>query len=367
MNKLTKLVMLATLGVGMVLSSGVSMAAGTASAMSGTFTIDTGAEITAVISGGAVTCPVGTCADLPGSGAGILMRTVDDGTNTFIQTIIAEGSVAGDHFANEQVVQQGVNGTENDTNIAQKQIIVQDTQGFNATSEFVGTAYLSSPSTVLSDPYFTLNQNVDLGTTTAPGAFQKVRIRGAIDSAGGNTCDSSNGGAPTDPNCTQAGGNDSRSVYIDQGSLTPGDNPEFGEFAYRWGNTGVGNTLAQFGTTGVYTGANANDNVGVVFMHQKVPGVDPADQNFGLIKYYGYDSLGTTPLVGAESPAALSAFATLGTGDVGTLFELDVPALGQVAAASADGYGTWGTASTAESVFGVFGDTTDFVGPKVIP
>lgn len=345
MNKISRAVALATLGSGAMLMSGGAMAAGTP--LPGLFTINTASNISDVIAGTLTACPTGSvCTDLPGTSAGVSMRTVQNTTSgiSYIQTIVAEDLGGGGVFANEQTVQQGLSGGQNATNIAQKMIIDDVAAGFNAVHQFTGDGYSAALS---ADPYFILSQTVDLGG----GIFSKARIQGAINGGGGNVCDTGgtcdNGLAATQ----------TRKVYIDQvGGIA---NPEFGDFAYRWANTTAGFTNVDlYGGLGggVADTGPVGTNVGALFITQSVPGVDPGDQDFGIMKYYGL----------ADAIGIVSAFNGLGSGDPTAIFEMDVPALGMTAASSADGYGTWGVGSAAAGIFGAINDYTDFA-PVTMP
>lgn len=324
MSKLSKAVALAAVGSAAMAVSGAGMAAGVYAP--GVFSIDNNL----VVVGGDVSadCPAGgTCQNLPGTGDGMLLRSVDVGGTFFIQTIIAENLLGGGLFANEQSVQQGVSGTQNGTNIAQKMVIDDVAQGFNAEHIFVGTPYQTAPTSP--DPLFVMNQTLDLGN----GAEQKIRIKGVITAAGGDVADQVDGGVSK------------RAVYIDQrgGPLEP----EFGDFVYRWANTPATaqNLDLDNGQGSVTTGAT-NTNVGAVYIAQSVTGMD---NDFGLLKF------GTG----------------LGTGGTGTgtwttpLVSIDVlagnPSSNVVSEDPAEGYGHWGTGSNAEAVFGGLDDLSDFL------
>ncbi len=329
MSKLSKAVALAAAGTAAMALSGAGMAAGVYAP--GVFSIDSNL----VVVGGDVSadCPVGgTCQNLPGTGDGMLVRSVDNGAGTFfIQTIIAENLLGGGLYANEQSVQQGVTGAENGTNIAQKMVIDDVAQGFRADHYFVGTPYQTAPTSP--DPLFVMNQTLDLGN----GASQKVRIKGVIVAAGGDVADQVDGGVSK------------RTVYIDQRG---GPNePEFGDFVYRWANTPAGgqNLTLDNGVGSVSTGAT-NTNIGVLYIAQSVDDPDYTDPNrFGLLKFgTGLGVAGT------------------GTGTwTSPLISIDVlagnPSANVVGEDPADGYGHWGAGSNAEIVFGGLNDLSDFM------
>lgn len=322
MNKLAKAVVLATLGSGAMLAAGVGQAAGPG-ALPGVFSIDNG-NLTVV--GGVVSadCPVGaTCLNLEGSGDGMLLRSVEDGDgNFFIQQIVAENLLGGGLFANEQIAQQGFAGAQNGTNIAQKMLIDDVAVGFRAEHYFVGTPYQTAPTSP--DPLFVLNQTLDLGN----GAEQKVRMRGPITGPGGDIADDGTG---------------LRKVSIDQRGGV--NEPEFGDFVYRWANTpaGFANLDLDNGVGTVTTGA-ANTNVGVVYINQ---GVTDIDNEFGLLKFgTGVGVAGTTS--GTWTPNMVSV-------------QVINPSSGITPVPSADGYGHWGSGSVAEGVFGALDDLTDFL------
>lgn len=294
--------------------------------LAGLFSIDHNLSVV----GGAVTadCPVGSvCTELPGTGDGMLLRTVQNtgSGESYIQTIIAEDGVNG-FFANEQDVQQGIQGVEDGTNIAQKMVITDPAYGFTLTHEFVGDGYTAALS---ADPYFTLNQNyvdADIG--------QKVRIQGALDGANGDVCDTgltcSNGTA----------GTQTRAIAIDQ---TANAILEYGDFSYRWANTpaAFANQDLYMGLGGaVVSSGAAGTNVVGLFFHQGVED-EYGSSNFGIVKFFA----GVTPGGDIE---------TLGSGDPDAIFSI-TPGVDP-----ADGYGVWGTNSVAENIFGSLNDLSDF-------
>lgn len=329
MNRLSHAVTLAAVGSAALAASGAAMAAGVYAP--GVFAIDSNL----VVVGGDVSadCPIGaTCQNLPGTGDGMLLRSVDLGTggigSYFIQTIVAENLLGGGIFANEQTVQQGASGAQNGTNIAQKMIIDDVAQGFRADHYFVGTPYQTAP--VSPDPLFVLNQTLDMGN----GAMQKVRVKGVITVDGGDVTDQVDGGVSK------------RTVYIDQRG---GPNePEFGDFVYRWANTpATAQNLTLDNGQGSVTTGPTNTNVAVLYIAQSVPETDGGD--FGLLKF------GTGVGVGGT-----------GTGTwTPNLVSIDVftanPSSNIVSQDPAEGYGHWGTGSVAEQVFGGLEDLTDFL------
>ena len=341
MSKLSKAVALATIGSGAMLASGAVMAAGTP--LPGLFTINTASNITDVIAGTLTDCPPGsTCQDLPGTSPGIVMRSVTNGATTYIQTIIAEDTVAQGLFANEQDAQQGVQGAQNATNIAQK-MIIDDHNGFTANHTLVGDGFAAAVAAAGQDPWYVLNQQI-----VSQGTTMKVRIQGAITGGGGNVTDGT-GVAVADQN---------RRVAIDQVGGTG-----FGEFRYRWANmtaADAGNDLYGGLGGGVVTGA-VGDNVGALYIHQAVLSdlnkVDPGNtSDFGLMKYF--TGLGNA-----------SAMSTQGTSDPDAIVGMDLLTGNSLTLApdETDGYGTWGTGSTAENVFGVMADLTDFDNQSFMP
>lgn len=334
MSKLSKIVLLAALGTSAMLLSSVSMAAGTP--LANLFTIDTASEITAVANGTALTtCPTGNpadCTDLPGTSAGIAMRTVDDGVSTFIQTIIAD--TTGGTFANEQVVAQGVEGVAGGTNIAQKMIIDDPAQSFHADHTMLGGAYTALVAGT-GDPLYILNQSIN---DTANNVTMKVRVQGTIAGALGNL-------DATDGN---------RKVYIDQS----GTDPTFGEFAYRWGTSASAYADVYNGVTGTALPVNANENVVALFIHQAVDAGNPTLDDWGLLKM-------------AAGPSVTTAYnlPTAGSSDPNAVFEMDLTAPGSMltAADPTDGYGVFAAGSPADAIFGPITDTTDFSAAAYLP
>lgn len=339
MSNLTKAVALAAIGSGAMLASGAGMAAGTP--LPGLFTINTASNITDVIAGTLTDCPVGsTCQDLPGTSPGIVMRSVTNGAITYIQTIIAEDGANG-LFANEQDAQQGIQGAQNATNIAQK-MLMDDHAGFTANHTFVGDGFAALvPGGTGNDPWYVLNQQI-----VSQGTTMKVRVQGPITGAGGNVNDQNN----------------NRKVYIDQVG-----GAGIGEFRYRWANTpATAQNVDLYGglSSGIANTGTTNTNVGALYIHQAVTAdlnkVDPGNDNdFGLMKYFG-------------DTAALSAtsnMTTLGTSDPDAIVEMDLLTGNSLtlAADAADGYGTWGTGSNAEAVFGAINDLTDFDTTSFMP
>ena len=342
MSNLSKAVALAAIGSGAMLASGAVMAAGTP--LPGLFTINTASNITDVIAGTLTDCPPGsTCQDLPGTSPGIVMRSVTNGATTYIQTIIAEDTVAQGLFANEQDAQQGIQGAQNATNIAQK-MIIDDHNGFTANHVLVGDGFAAAVAAAGQDPWYVLNQQI-----VSQGTTMKVRIQGAITGGGGNVNDAGTGATDAD-----------RKVAIDQVG-----GAGFGEFRYRWANTPTGGPLNAdlYGGLGggiVSTGA-AGTRLGALYIHQAVLSdlnkVDPGNtSDFGLMKYFS--GLGTASLM-----------STQGTSDPDAIVGMDLLTGNSLTLApdETDGYGTWGTGSTAENVFGVMADLTDFDNQSFMP
>jgi len=311
------------------------MSAGTT--LSNLFSIDTASVITDVAAGNAVTsCPPsgGTCTDLPGTSAGILMRTVDDGVgHTYIQTIIADTS-GGQSFANEQIAQQGIQGTELATNIAQKMIIDDPTEGFHADHTMVGDGYVAlvppTPNGTGNEPWYVLNQTISSAGGSGSAVTAKVRIQGTINDGGGNVGDNGN----------------NRKVYIDQVSA----DPEFGEFRYRWANVTnasagqdlyTGNTStstpAAVGTTLV-----AGDNVAALFVHQAVDTGNPTLDDFGFLKFFG----GVTTADNLTTSASTDLI----------VFQMDLVAPGGAGSTGADpGSDGWGIFASGTPALDIFG------------
>lgn len=309
-------------------ASGTGMAAGTT--LPGLFSIDHNLQVL----GGNVSadCPTGSiCQELPGTGDGLLVRSVENIASGayYIQSIVAEELAGGGLYANEQVVLQGVSGEQNAANIAQKMVIDDVANGFHANHTLVDALVGQNLNGV---PYYTLNQSIDLGN----GALSKVRIRGSINAAFGDV---------TDVLFNLGQQIKGRSVYIDQ--LGGPNERELGDFVFRSERTMLATqNLTLDNTLGsVNTGAAGSNRVGAVFINQAVAGMD---NDFGLLKY------GTAVgLIGASTgtwtPSLVSIDVLSGnpSSDVASLDP-------------AEAFGTWGTGSVAELVFGVLGDTSDF-------
>lgn len=324
MVMLSRTVALSILGTSAIFVWGASMAAGVP--LAGLFSIDHNLAVV----GGSITadCPAGSvCTVLPGTGDGMLVRTVQNtgSGESYIQTIIAENGVNG-FFANEQDVQQGVQGAEDSSNIAQKMVIQDPVYVFSLTHEFVGDGYTSSLS---ADPYFTLNQNyfdADVG--------QKVRIQGAINGADGDVCD-------TGATCSNGtAGTQTRAIAIDQ---TANATLEYGDFAFRWANTpaAFANQDLYMGQGGaVVSSGAAGTNVAGLFFHQGVTDEYGA-ADFGIVKFFtGVTAGGDVTTQGGSDPDAIF-FTTPGVDPT-------------------DGYGVWGANSVAEHIFGGLNDLSDF-------
>lgn len=334
--------------------SGVGMAAGTT--LPGLFSID---HNLVVGGGGVVTadCPVGsTCQDLPGTGDGLLLRSVKTAAGVdFIQSIIAEDLAGGGLFANEQDVRQGVQGVQNGANIAQKMVIDDPLNGFNATHTTVTDGFFTSGTQNLNGlPIFQLNQTVDLDN----GAFSKVRIRGAISQSLGPATHGVEDIA-TNPYFgpgarEQLGG---LKVYIDQ--IGGVNEPEMGDFVYRYDRTRfsvenqlLDNTLGSVSTGVVFPGSFQTTRDAVVYMHQSVD--DGYGTDFGLLKYgagvYTYNPpthTGSWAPVWTPTLVALDGLPTFSTSTVQTGLD------------ATDAYGTWGTGSVASAIFGELNDYSD--------
>ena len=345
------------------------MAAGTIN-LPGLFSIDH--NLTIVGGNVSADCPVGSsCDNLPGTGDGLLLRTVHTaGGKDFIQSIIAENVAGGGLFANEQNVQQGVQGAQNAANITQKMVIEDPLEGFSATHTVVD----SLPGQNLNGlPIFELNQTVDLGA----GAFSKVRIRGAITTSlfdGAALFGTVNHGVEEITNNPyfgpgvreQLGG---LAVYIDQ--IGGASNPEMGDFVYRYDRTELSNenqTLSNgLGSvnTGVYNppgcfgpscpGGSSTfqtNRDAVVYMHQSVTGMN---NDFGYLKFGAgiYDFVPQDHL-GVWSPTWTPTLVSLDG------LPSNVSSTVQVGLDPTDAYGAWGAGSVAESVFGALNDTSDF-------
>lgn len=328
-SKLSRSIAIAIVGCGEMAFAGTALAAGTIG-LPGLFSIDHNLQVI----GGSVTadCPAGsTCQELPGTGDGLLVRTVStSGGNTYIQSIVAENLAGGGLFANEQDVLQGVTGVQNSSNITQKMVINDVANGFTANHTIVDSLFSGNLNGI---PYYTLNQAIDMGN----GAIAKVRLRGSINAAGGDLANTNHSPAQTLVR--------GKSLYVDQ--LGGPNEREMGDFVFRSERTPLiaqnqtlNNTLGTV-STGI-TGAR----VGALFINQSVTGMD---NDFGLLKYG--ENLGVTG--GAAS----------GTWTP-TLISMDIlsgnPSSNMTSLDPTDAYGTWGTNSTAERIFGVLGSTTDF-------
>lgn len=332
---------------------GSASAAG--NAIPGLFSIDHNLQVI----GGNVTadCPVGSsCTDLPGTGDGLLLRTVtNSGGVSFIQSIVAENIAGGGIYANEQDVRQGVSGVQNGSNLAQKMVIDDPLQGFNANHTAVTDGFFTPGTQNLNGlPIFQLNQTVDLDN----GAFSKVRIRGAISTTLGSTTNGVEDIA-TNPYFgpgarEQLGG---LKVYVDQvGGV---NNPEMGDFAYRYDRTRfavqnqlLDNTLGSVSTGVVFPGSFQTTRDAVVYMHQSVTGMD---NDFGYLIYgagvYTYNVVSHT---GSWAPVWTPALVNL---DGLPVFATSTVQTGLDAT---DAYGTWGTGSVAATIFGALDNYSDF-------
>ena len=348
------------------------MAAGTA--ITGLFSIDHNLTIV----GGTVTadCPVSSsCTDLPGTGNGLLLRSVTNSAGVdFIQSIVAETLPGGGQFANEQDVRQGISGVQNGANLAQKMVIDDPLEGFSANHTTVTEGFFStSPSNQNLNglPIFQLNQTVDLGA----GAFSKVRIRGAITTTlfnGTGTFGTVNHGVEDITTTNPYFGPGAREqlgglkVYVDQ--IGGVNNPEMGDFIYRYDRTRF-STLNQtldlpngLGSVNVGSsvfpgyppfGFQVNRDA-VVYMHQSLTGMQ---NDFGFLKYgAGVYTFNNPDHLGVWAPTWTPDFVALNGLDGVPISSTNVqtdPAL----IAGSDAYGTWGT--TAQAIFGAINDYTD--------